>query len=199
VNNRYQKVDIIIKDYEILKNYSTTTQPGIRYNLISIALATIGIVISGTTVAISSRGDIGVFYRIIAPIVATLWIAFIPAFSMTMLSVWIGEEQRMMRAGKYLKLLEEAINKELGENILYWETFKRRYSIQYPEVFIIALFLGLSLGASLAGLFLIYLIFKSYFDIISGIAIFDIVVHSLIARHIYKYAKGNILALEKLT
>jgi uncharacterized protein YacL len=49
-----QKIDVIMKDYEILKTYSTITSPSVRYNLIYIFFATIGIIISGTMIAIGS-------------------------------------------------------------------------------------------------------------------------------------------------
>ena len=53
-NKESQKIEIMMRDYEILKTYSTSTSPGIRYNLISIALATIGLIISGTMIAIAN-------------------------------------------------------------------------------------------------------------------------------------------------
>jgi hypothetical protein len=49
-----QKIDVIMKDYEILKTYSTITSPSVRYNLISIFFATIGVIFSGSIIALSS-------------------------------------------------------------------------------------------------------------------------------------------------
>lgn len=182
-----QKIEIIMKDYEILKTYSTSTSPGIRYNLISIALATIGIVFSGTMIAVTNEK----FSDLLAKIVSILWVVFVPAFCIAILYVWLGEEQRMMRIGEYCKELEEKINKEFGEEILNWETFKRKKSIQYPEKIIIALFLGLSLGSSLAGLYLI----NVHFIMTS---IIDLVVHLVIARGTYIFVKRKIVAIEEL-
>jgi hypothetical protein len=184
-----QKIEIMMKDYEILKTYSTSTSPGIRYNLISIALATIGIVISGTMIAVGNGklSDLD----LVVKIVSILWVAFVPLFCITILYVWLGEEQRMMRMGEYCKELEEKINKEFGEEILNWETFKRKKSIQYPEKLIIALFLGLSFGFFLAGLYL----FKVHF--ISSIII-DLVVHLVIVRVTYIFVKRRIIAIEEL-
>jgi len=182
-----QKIEIIMKDYEILKTYSTSTIPGIRYNLISITLATIGIVFSGTMISITN----GKFSDLLPKIVSILWIFFVPAFCIVILYVWLGEEQRMMRIGEYCKELEEKINKEFGEGILNWETFKRKKSIQYPEKLIIALFLGLSFGSSLAGLYLL----NVHFIMTS---IIDLVVHLVIAKGTYIFVKRKIVAIEEL-
>ena len=184
-----QKFEIMMKDYEILKTYSTSTSPGIRYNLISIALATIGIVISGTMIAVGNGklSDLD----LVVKIVSMLWVAFVPVFCIAILYVWLGEEQRMMRTGEYCKELEEKINKEFGEEILNWETFKRKKSIQYPEKLIIALFLGLSFGSFLAGLYLM----KVPFIMAS---IISLVVHIVIALYTYIFVKRNIVAIEEL-
>ena len=100
-----QKIDVIMKDYEILKTYSTIMSPSIRYNLISIFFATIGIIISGTITALAN----GIEKLSIMPVIviSLLLGAFIPVFSISMLYVWLGEEQRMMRIGEYCKGLED--------------------------------------------------------------------------------------------
>ena len=41
-----QSLEVMLKDYEFHETYSTSVSPGIRYNLVSMTLATIGIVIS---------------------------------------------------------------------------------------------------------------------------------------------------------
>lgn len=186
--NENQKIEIMMRDYEFLKTYSTITSPGVRYNLISIALATIGIVISGTMIAVAT-GNIS---ELVVKIIAMLWVAFIPVFCITVLYVWLGEEQRMMRVGEYCKGLESTINEKLGEKVLNWETFKRDKSIKYPEFLIILLFLGLSFGFPLAGLYLIKVPFIIIFIII------DLVVHLVIAWVTYIFVKRKIIAIEEL-
>ena len=194
--NEEAKLKIIMKDYEILKTYSTSTSPGIRYNLISVALATVGIVISGTMIAVAS-GNLfnGNQPDIIIKLLAALWILFIPSSSITVLYIWIGEEERMMRVGMYCQELESGINKRIGEEILNWENFKRKKSIIYPEILIIAIFLGLSLSFSLAGLYLIY-----RFSIIINnflVATFiDICIHLLIAIFTYLFARKRLVSIE---
>ncbi len=175
-NNENQKFEIMMKDYEILKTYSTST---------------IGIVISGTTIAVANGKLSDLVVLLVVKIISILWVAFVPAFCITILYVWLGEEQRMMRIGEYCKELEEKINMEFGEEILNWETFKRKKSIKYPEILIIALFLGLSLGFSLAGLYLI----KVPFIMAS---IISLVIHIVIALYTYIFVKRNIVAIEEL-
>jgi len=192
-----QKIDVIMKDYEILKIYSTITSPSIRYNLISIFFATIGIIISGTIIALAN----GIEKLSIMPaiVISSLLGAFIPVFSISMLYVWLGEEQRMMRIGEYCKGLEDKINKELTEDILNWEAFKRKKSIQYPEKLIIGIFLGLSLGSSLAGLYLSYAnIFHMTPTVFIILIVFDIFAHIGFARFTYIFVKRNIVSIEKL-
>jgi len=187
-NKESQKIEIMMKDYEILKTYSTSTSPGIRYNLISIALATIGLIISGTMIAVAN-GKLSDL--VVVNIISTLWVAFVPAFCITILYVWLGEEQRMMRIGEYCKELEEKINKEFGEEILNWETFKRKKSIKYPEIVIIGLFLGLSLGSFVAGSYL------RKVNIIMTLII-GLVIHIVIAVCTCIFAKRKIVASENL-
>ncbi len=148
-----QKIEIMMKDYELLKTYSTISSPGIRYNIISFALATIGIIVSGTVIAISSK-DIS---ELTIKVIFLLGTLFIPAFCIAILFIWLGEEHRMIRIGKFCQRLEKKINNEFGEEILNWETFKRRKSesVIYPEFFIIALFLGISLGFSLLSFYIV--------------------------------------------
>ena len=71
------------------------------------------------------------------------------------------------------------------------QTFKRKKSIQYPEKLIIALFLGLSLGSSLAGLYLIKVNFIMAL-------IIDLIVHIVIAWGTYIFVKRKIIAIEEL-
>ena len=89
------------------------------------------------------------------------------------------------------KELEEKINKEFGEEILNCQTFKRKKSIKYPEIFLIALFLGLSLGSSLAGLYLAKVNFTMAL-------IIDLIVHIVIALIIYTFVRRKIIAIEEL-
>jgi len=192
-----QKIEIMMKDYEILKTYSTISSPGIRYNIISFSLATIGIIISGTVIAISSN-DIS---ELMIKVIFLLGTLFIPAFCIAILFIWLGEEHRMIRIGKFCQRLEKKINNEFGEEILNWETFKRRKSesIIYPEFFVIALFLGISLGFSLLSFYIAGSIpgdHLCFYDIAINIKLsllLSIFVHLLISLVIFIFIYKNFI------
>ena len=106
-----QKIDVIMKDYEILKTYSTITYPSVRYNLISIFFATIGVIFSGSIIALSSSIE---RFTNVAIVISFLWGVFIPAFSLSILYIWLGEEERMGRIGLFLKEKENLLNQKTG-------------------------------------------------------------------------------------
>ncbi len=163
-DNQKQKImEIIMEDYKILKTYSTISYPSIRYNIISFALATIGIIISGIMLTLASKN----LSEIAIQIIIFFMIFFVPAFSITILFIWLGEEERMMRIGRYLLKLEESINQKANDKILNWETFIRRKEekIKYPELLIIALLFGISFGFSFTGLYIAETSFGKYFTI----------------------------------
>jgi hypothetical protein len=193
-----KKIEILMKDYELLKTYSTISSPGIRYNIISFALATIGIIISGTMFALSS-GSTSPF---VIKVIMFLLSLFLPAFCLTILLIWLGEEKRMLRIGKFCQRLENRINLEFGgEEILNWETFKRKKSesIMFPEIFLIALFLGTSLGSSLTGFYIAknvfgyhFLLGKCSFNLI-WLSLIWLIAHILIGVAIFLFAKRNFI------
>ena len=187
-DDRKERIEVMMKDYEIVKNYSKSTSPSIRYSLISMTLATLGIVVSGTMIAVVGQETLG---PILTKIMSWLWLAFMPAFSLTTLYVWLGEEQRMMRMGEYLMKLEEKANEKLGEEILTWETFKRLKSVQYPEALIVGLFLGASLGSSILGLYFM----KVHF--VTNLVV-DVVAHVGIGVLTFFFIQKHLRSAEKL-
>jgi len=106
------------------------------------------------------------------------------------LYIWIGEEERMMRIGMYCQELESKINKRIGEEILNWENFKRKKSIIYPEILIIAMFLGLSLGFSLAGLYL-------FVGNLLVATLIGFPIYLLLAIFTYLFARKRIVSIEE--
>ena len=185
-NYKKQKLEILIKQYELFSTYSTSTSPGIRYNILSIGLATMGVIFAGVALIlkadkISISGITCGVKELLAGIILTL---IIPTFCLAILFMWLGEEHRMIRMGKFLKKLEEQINSELQEDIMTWEKYIRQKSqqIRYPEVFILALFLGSSLLSSLGGIFIM-----KYFLlplIIKLIIVTDFVYHFILISYI---------------
>jgi len=193
-----EKLEIIMKDYEILKTYSTSAFPSIRYNLIYIALATVGVVVSGTIVALSN-GNLfnGNQSSLIVSLLSVVWIFFIPSFISAMLFVWIGEEERMMRIGMYCQALESKINKTFEEEILNWENFKRKKSIKYIEISIIYIFLLLSLSSSLFGLYLMYRFNYFIRNFFLVAVLIDLFIHFLFAILTYLFVKKRIVSIEE--
>ncbi len=185
-NYKKQKLEILIKQYELFSTYATSTSPGIRYNILSIGLATMGVIFAGValilkTDKISISGITCGGKELLAGIMLTL---IIPAFCLAILFMWLGEEHRMIRMGKFLKKLEEQINSELQEEIMTWEKYIRQKSqqIRYPEVFILALFLGSSFLSSLGGIFIM-----KYFLlplIIKLLIVADFVYHFILISYI---------------
>jgi len=194
-----KKLEIIMKDYELLKTYSTSSSPGIRYNIISFALATIGIVTSGLMFALSS-GSSGNMYNLAITVAIFLMVGFIPPFCIFVLAIWLGEEHRMIRIGKFCQSLEKRINEEFGKEVLSWETFKRKpsESIMYPELFVILLFLGISFGSSLIGFYIAKSVFgyfplDSYSINIIFLVVLYLIIHLLIALWIFIFVKRNLI------
>jgi len=192
-----KKLEIMMKDYELLKTYSTISSPGIRYNIISLPLATIGILISGTIIAVSSENVSNLMIKIIF----LLWTLFMPVLCIDILFIWLGEEFRMIRVGKFCQALEKKVNNEFGEVILNWETFKRKKSesIIYPEFFVVALFLSISLGFSLLGFYIAESIFGNHLCFgnitinIQFSLLLSIFVHLLVSLIIFIFIRKNII------
>ena len=83
-----------------------------------------------------------------------LLFAGLPLLADMLVLVWLGEVERMMRVGSYISRLEHSINKYFPSDCLGWETYLRgrrgrQMSVNYQAV--IATFLGMAVGAVLAG------------------------------------------------
>jgi len=191
------KIEVMLKDYEVLKNYSTISSPGIRYNIISFALATIGIIISGILFALST----GYSANPLLVLAVNLMSLVIPAFCLCIVMIWLGEEYRMMRIGIYCMNLEKEINKKLKENVLTWELFKREESVKYPEFFVIALFIGLSLAFSIGGIY-IMTIYPSLFVKFGGkfilLSVIVFLLHLIVYIVVYRVFVRKIIEIERL-
>jgi hypothetical protein len=191
------KIEVMLKDYEVLKNYSTISSPGIRYNIISFALATIGIIISGVLFALSSGNSTHLLYTLAVNLMALL----VPVFCLCIVLIWLGEEYRMMRVGKYCLQLEKEINKKLNEDVLKWEIFKRQGSVRYPEFFVIALFIGISLAFSIGGIYIIKICpadfgkFAGKFMLLSKTAV---ILHVIVYFLVYIFFVRKITGIEKI-
>lgn len=191
------KIEIMMKEYELRENYATISSPGIRYNIMSFALATVGIIISGILFALTSRNSTA----LLLILTVNLMIFLVPAFCFSIIAIWLGEEYRMMRVGEYCKDIERKINDKLGkENILNWETFKRGKSVKYPEFFVIAIFIGISIAFSIGGIFImstapdLFVKFGSHF---LCLVFLDLFFHFVIYTVVYCIFARKVLKIEK--
>jgi len=193
------KIEIMMKDYELRENYSTISSPRIRYNIMSFALATVGIIISGTLFALTTGNSTD----LLLILAVNLMIFLMPGFCFSIITIWLGEEYRMMRVGEYCKDIERKINDKLGkENILNWETFKREKSVKYPEFFVIAVFIGISIAFSIGGIFIMSItitpnLFVKFGSHFLCLVFLDLLFHFVIYMVVYRVFVRKILKIEK--
>lgn len=142
-------IDIMMKEYETLRQESMDSINN-RSHIVSFGLASIGILAAGF---FSSETALGLPFS-----VCLVFSYAIPAVSILVLYIWLGEVERMMRAGSYLRELEARINKLIDrpDPTLQWEQWLRTSHTQmtYPYLVVIMLFLGLTFGGPLIGIVL---------------------------------------------
>lgn len=172
------KVEILLKEYETLRAEILTAMNS-RSSILSFGIAAVGAVFSAS-IAVSAVTS------------STLLSAFmlmgaVPAMNCFVLYIWLGEYQRMQRAGKFIADIETRINTKVGEDILSWETHLRKNQkhMKYPyhtTVVLLTLisfisvgvglfFFDLSLGYKMiiAVIILVFLLLI-YYDVISRMA-----------------------------
>ena len=171
------KLEILMKQYEMLENYANSTVLNNRNNILSFGLASLSAILTGNIILLTATGK--------EALSGIIFILLLPTLSITILFLLLGEVQRMVRAGFFLMELEKKINAELKEDVLHWEQYISQpvVRIRYPEIFVFFLFLGASFFFPLFGVFIMretlcwkYLI---------GIPIADILIHLVIAYLIY--------------
>jgi hypothetical protein len=128
------KIEIIVKEYESIRNESLNTITN-RFQILSFGLAGLGAFAAGIFAGGKPAEN---------PALALL--AFnitIPLISTLILYIWLGEVNRMNRAGSYLAGLEKKINDLAGESVLGWENRLRdeETKMKYPYNVVIALFM----------------------------------------------------------
>jgi len=130
------EVEIILKEYESLRQEILVAMSN-RISILSFGLATIGAVFTAS-IAVSASGN----YSLLASLMLIL---AVPAINSFVLFMWMGEYQRMMRAGSFLYELESRINSIAGRNVLMWETHLRsqRLHMKYPYTTTVMLLTGI--------------------------------------------------------
>lgn len=130
-------VEIMLEEYKTLRQESLNAMNN-RNTILSFGLATIGAVFAGSIVAYTDSA-----YPLISSLALIL---VIPAISSFILLMWLGEYERMQRAGKFLVELEGKINKEASKKLLTWETQLRykKSHMKYPYYATVVLLIVIS-------------------------------------------------------
>lgn len=119
------KSDILLKEYETLRQEILAAMSG-RNSILSFGLATIGAIFTA-----SLATQTGSTPSLLSSLILEL---AVPAISVFVLFIWLGEYQRMQRAGKFLVGLEKRINEIASKELLTWETVLRskQSHMKYP-------------------------------------------------------------------
>ena len=140
-------VEIMLKEYETLRQESLNSMNN-RNTIISFGLATVGAIFTGSIVAYTT--DIHSLIPSLALIVA------IPIINTFVLFMWLGEYERMQRAGSFIAKLERKINKEALKELLTWETHLRgdqaHAKMKFPYTATMGLLIGISVVSTALGL-----------------------------------------------
>jgi hypothetical protein len=156
-------IDIIIKEYETLRQEILAAMTN-KISILSFGLATIGAVFAASVVI--SGGD-----SILPGLILSITVPLISNF---VLFMWLGEHQRIQRAGKFLVGLEKRINDEASKNLLTWETSLREQQrhMKYPYNTTILLLLAISISSFIIGILILHLVLlASWLFLIVGVLI----------------------------
>lgn len=117
--------DILLKEYETLRQEILTAM-GSRNSILSFGLAIIGAIFTAS-LATQTGETPSLFASLLLELA-------VPAISAFVLFMWLGEYQRMQRAGKFLVSLEKRINDNVSKELLTWETSLRvkQVHMKYP-------------------------------------------------------------------
>lgn len=172
--------EIILKEYETIRQEILTSMNN-RVSILSFGLAIIGAIFTAS---------IAVFTTSSYSLLSSLMLIFaVPAINSFVLFMWLGEYQRMQRAGRFLVDLEDRINKIASSTLLTWETNLReqRLHMKYPYDTTVMLLTVISLISVCLGL--VTLPFSSTTKWIIGS------VGGILHLVLYKYAVHNIARL----
>jgi hypothetical protein len=124
--------DWLAREYETLRQESLASI-GHRLQILSFGVAALGLLSGGASVASASKAT---------PVSVGILSFAIPIVLVLVLFIWMGEFERMVRAGNYIVRIEARVNKGLGQPVLGWETWLRTKQAQmgYPYARSIDLF-----------------------------------------------------------
>lgn len=151
------RIEVMLKEYEMLRQEILGAMSN-RAQIISFGLGTIGVLFAGILTSDLAKES--------PKLLIVVFSFAIPTASVLVLYIWLGEVERMMRAGRYLANLEGRINRALGagEDTLRWENWLRdtRVQIRYTYLVVIALFFGFAYGSPVLTVLAGKLAFRSH-------------------------------------
>jgi hypothetical protein len=137
-----EDVEVLLREYDTLRRESLDSITH-RTQVASFGLAAVGALFAAPFLAPLDSRSTTLLMGILA--------VGIPLVSVLVLRMWLGEFERMHRAGSYLCWLEHRINSALGDHLLTWESWLRDGDrLFYPYISVVALFTLIGLGAPMA-------------------------------------------------
>ena len=135
-------IQVMLKEYETLRQESLTAIQN-RNSVLAFGLASISAVFTASIATKGTAGD---------ELVAVMLMGLVPAVSLFVLVVWLGEHKRTRRAGTFLVGLESRINDEAGRELLSWETggLKGKH-VEYPYYAVPILLIAIGAVAFIVG------------------------------------------------
>ncbi|MBN1813167.1 MAG: hypothetical protein JXA14_15130 [Anaerolineae bacterium] len=170
-------VEIMLKEYETLREESLAAMSN-RNSILSFGVAAMGAILTASIATYQAKGHLsGLMLVLMAPILSDFT-----------LFMWLGEYERMQRAGRFLADLEFRINDKAQERLLTWETHlrERHRHMKYPYNVTVAMLVVISIISLVIGA-----ISSGYSVLIWVIAAAGVLVHLAI----YWYAVSRISKL----
>jgi hypothetical protein len=145
-----ESVQVLLEEYKTLRQEILTAMAN-RNSILSFGQASIGAIFTASIVTYKTAN-----YSVFSSLSLIFLIPTVVSF---ILFMWIGEYQRMQRAGKFLAQLEERINDESKQILLSWETSLRtnRLHMKYPYDTTVLLLTLISTVSVLIGLYSLHL------------------------------------------
>lgn len=137
-------VEILLKEYDTLRQ-EILTALGSRTSILSFGQASVAAIVTVSVASVAATGT--------SLISGFLLLLAAPAMVLFTLIIWLGEYQRMQRAGKFLCEIEQRVNEMTQQPLLTWESHLRtqRGHMGYPYNATVLTLTVFSLACSFAG------------------------------------------------
>lgn len=139
-------IEVLLREYEAIRKEVLATMEN-RTRMLMFGLLGVCLIFSATLLVSQDANGY---------LPALMLVILVPIINTYVLFIWLGEYERMQRAGKFLVEIEARINEYLSEEVLSWETGlrKQKRHMKYPynntvifliTISLISLFMGLNL------------------------------------------------------